>query len=180
MKKEIRKKMIRIFLLIGTLILLSQAICAQVGNTSFPDERRQREEFPLSIREMLEKRKIEERKKEYNELLQRSKEVAELGEALYTAYEKRKSLTSEEIKKLERLEKLIRKILDDLGGKSDKGEVQRLRSLDEALKFIKENTKELSSIVEKSTRFAISATAIEVSNALLETISEVRHRFGVK
>lgn len=172
--------MIKVALLVGILILLGQAICAQVGNTGFPDERRQKEEFPLSIREMLEKKRIEEEKKEYNELLQRSKEVAELGEALFNAYEKQKTLTSEEIKKLERLEKLLKKIRDELGGESDENENQQVKSLDEAFKFIKENTKELSSIVEKSTRFAVSATAIEVSNALLETISEIKRRFGAK
>ncbi len=156
------------------LLFATQNVIAQITDNFPEDRRRQREDLPLGIKETLQKRRIEQEKKEHKELLDRGHEALKLAEELSVGINRSK-LSEEEKKKLERLEKLIRKIRDRLGGDDDEEDTQKpFKSKEEALEIIKENTNKLLSILEKTSRFEVSAQAIEISNNILKIIQALQ------
>lgn len=166
--------MIRNYLLMLVLLFATQNVIAQITDNFPEDRRRQREDLPLGIKETLQKRRIEQEKKEHKELLDRGHEALKLAEELSVGINRSK-LSEEEKKKLERLEKLIRKIRDRLGGDDDEEDTQKpFKSKEEALEIIKENTNKLLSILEKTSRFEVSAQAIEISNNILKIIQALQ------
>jgi hypothetical protein len=109
------------------------------------------------------------------ENLERAREVAQLGIELRDAYASHKSLDRTEIKKLERLEKLTRKIRSEAGGSDDDESLKDMPGeMASALTRIAELSVELRKGVEKTPRLVISTTVIEHANQLLEIINFVR------
>ncbi|MCA1640193.1 MAG: hypothetical protein LC768_18035, partial [Acidobacteria bacterium] len=78
-----------------------------------------KEDLPKSIKESLAKSRIESEKKDYEELLQRSKEALKITEELEKSFSQNNQLSVEDQKKLDRLEKLAKKIRKELGGDAD-------------------------------------------------------------
>lgn len=169
------------FLLI-LFLLMAGAVGARAQQSSLPDAStpsgrpRQQEELPKTIKENLFKRQLELEKKEFEEMIQRGEEAAKLSEELDHSFEKNKNLTGEDRKKLARLEKLIKKIRDDLGGEEDREEAEKETPKDvvNALKSVRENAVNLLEALKKTSRLTISAVAIESSNTVLKLIRFIR------
>lgn len=139
----------------------------------------QREETPQNVKENLAKMCIEQQKKEYAEMLKRGDEALKLSEDLEKAFAENSSLSAEDRKKLERLEKIVKKIRSDLGGDDDGKAVQTddentPLSMGNAFQVLRENTIKLVDIMKKSTRYSVSAVAIESSNVLLKVVKFLR------
>lgn len=133
------------------------------------------EPMPKGIRETLKKNQIEQEKKEYAEMLKRGEEAAQISEELSKSFEQNQNLSAEDVKKLARLEKLVKKIRDDLGGEDDdEANADKPSSLMNALKSVQENASTLLSALKKTTRLSISAVAIETSNAVLKLVKFIR------
>ncbi|HEX8560539.1 MAG TPA: hypothetical protein VF668_20760 [Pyrinomonadaceae bacterium] len=125
--------------------------------------------------EMLRRAAIRHEEESHKELVERADEAAQLGDEILASYKKNNSLTRDDLKKLERLEKLARKIRGGVGGSDDDeqlpdppgrigGAVARLSELSGALK----------KSVLKTSRLVISAAVIERSNELIELIKHIR------
>jgi hypothetical protein len=126
-------------------------------------------------REMRARLEVERSEKLRRENLERAREVAQLGTELRDAFNNHKALERAEIKKLERLEKLTRRIRSEAGGSDDEEPLEEApHGLDVALTRIAELSVELRKGVEKTPRQVISASVIEQANQLLELISFVR------
>ncbi|HEX8369873.1 MAG TPA: hypothetical protein VF604_15110 [Pyrinomonadaceae bacterium] len=151
-------------------------ISAQVPDASGRDSRAGRpEELPKALKESIQKGRIEEEKKEYEEMIKRGEEAAKLSEELSKSFEQNHTLSTEDVKKLARLEKLVKKIRDDLGGEDDhEADANKPSSLTTALKSVQENASSLLSALKKTTRLTISAVAIESSNAVLKLVRFIR------
>ena len=136
------------------------------------------EELPKSLKESMHKSRIEEEKKEYEERIKRGEEVARLSEELSKSFEQNSALSAEDQKKLARLEKLIKKIRDDLGGEDDNeadaNNNSRPSSLTNALQSVQENASSLLTALKKTSRLTISAVAIETSNTVLKLVRFIR------
>jgi hypothetical protein len=167
--------------------LLSAAfsICVQAQMCSQDNEQKtirrtpQKEEVPQGIKENLAKMCIEQQKKEYAEMLKRGEEALKLSEDLEKAFAANNSLSAEDRKKLERLEKIVKKIRGDLGGGDDDKEVETGEdnsplSMSNAFKVLQENTVKLVDELKKATRHTISAVAIHSSNVLLKVVKFLR------
>lgn len=161
------------FLLVGTL-------CA---HAQFPDassaDGRKKEDYPDSIKETFAKQRIKSEEKEFNELIGRSEEAAKISSQIWDSYDANKKLTLDDGKKLDRLEKLIKKIRDDLGSENDNDNKEKPAesaslSYTEALKNISEMSSTLFDDLKKSGRFSISVSSIENSNKLLKLVRYVR------
>lgn len=136
-------------------------------------------DLPDPIKETLAKQRIKNEEKEYQELLQRGEEAAKLSEELNKSLENTQNLASEDIKKLERLEKLVKKIREELGAKDDGIDNEEMQNekpptLFKALNHIKEGTANLLSEIKKAGRHSISVIAIESSNSLLKLVRFIR------
>lgn len=140
------------------------------------------EELPKGIMESLAKGRIEREKKDYQELLDRGEEAAKLGEELNKSFTKNNSLNIEDRKKLERLEKLSKKIREELGGKdSDASETtseaepnEKFSSFSDAFDKLKSISAKLSGELKKTTRYSVSAIAIQSSNNILKLVRFLR------
>lgn len=132
-----------------------------------------REDVPKSVKEMLAKGRIDREKKDYDELIQRGEEVAKLSQEIEQSFAKHNKLTSDDNKKLERLEKTLKKIRSELGGDND-DEEEKPSSVVNALKTLQNYTSTLVDELKKTTRYSISATAIEASNTILSIVRFIR------
>src|SRR6267143_928223 len=69
--------------------------------------------------EMRAKRRIKLEEKQYQENLERAREADKLSIELRNSYEQKKAFTREDTKKLERLEKLTKRIRSEAGGSDE-------------------------------------------------------------
>lgn len=128
---------------------------------------------PKSFKETMEKMRIDKEKKEYKEMLDRGEEVLKLAEELEKAAEQNGKLNEQELAKVTSVEKLVKKIRTELGGddeddKDDQPTAQKSRlSRVDAIKTLRTATVALFDELKKTTRFSISAAAIQSTNAVL-------------
>lgn len=165
-----------IFVMATCLYANAQVADASTANGR-PDPNRQ--DLPDGIKETLAKQRIKSEEKEYQELVKRGEEAAKLGEELDKSLEVTQKLSAEDVKKLDRLEKLVKKIREELGGKDEDAEkdespIESPQSLLTAVKNIKQDTASLLSEIKKIGRHSISVVAIESSNALLKLVRFLR------
>ena len=149
---------------------------AQIVDTSVPGTRPRTEDLPQNIQESLAERRIEQEKKDHEELLKRGEEALKLSADLEKSFAANNKLSSDDRKKLDRLEKLVKKIRSDLGGDDadPDAEEQTPSTVQGAVKFIQENTVKLVDELKKTTRYTISAIAIQSSNLLLKAVRIIR------
>jgi hypothetical protein len=127
--------------------------------------------------EMLKRREIEVAEKEHRENLERAHEAAQLGSELRDAYAHNKSLDRAGLKKLDRLEKITRRIRSMAGGSDDKDSAVEKAppQLEAAFSRLAEVSEEMRKGVEKTPRQVVSASVIEHANELLDIIAYIRN-----
>jgi len=125
--------------------------------------------------EMRAKRDIEAADKAHKENVNRARNLVALSESLVTAYKANKQLSREDLKKLERAEKLVKKIRDDAGGsEQEEDPEERPKDLTKALDRMLELSDSLKQRVEKTPKRVVSAAVIDEANVLLELIRVLR------
>lgn len=168
----------QIVFLAGLVIAGWSCASAQLPDPVFPksaDEGKE-DDKPKSFRETLEKMRIEKDKKDHDQMVERGEEVVKISEELEKAVDQNGQLTDKEYSKLATVEKLVKKIRTELGGDDDgdndldddaaKTDAKPLTSVD-AVKFLRTDTLTLFDELKKTTRFTISASAIQASNTVL-------------
>ncbi len=179
--------------LVCCLILLASSAFTfgQSNNNNSRDDLipgREPDNQPRTVKEFLAKQRAEKAKKDHEELLKRGEEVTILAEQLETAFERNNHLTSDDLSKLESLEKLVTRIRKSLGGDDD-DETEKLDdgtavisqekpagTLKEAFQSLKETTSKLVDELKKTSRFTVSALAIQSSNSVLKIVRFLRLR----
>ena len=130
------------------------------------------DDHPKSFKETLVKLRIDKEKKEYEEMLERGEEALKLSEQLERAYDQSGRLNNDELNKLNTVEKLVKKIRNELGGDDDaddeKAVIEPPLSQEVAVKNFRTTTLKLLEELKKTTRFTVSAAAIQASNAVLK------------
>jgi hypothetical protein len=121
--------------------------------------------------EMRAKRAIKLAEKEHQDNLNRAKEICQLGQALKS----RTALDREDTKKLDRLEKLTKKIRGEAGGEDDDVQIANAPAdISSAITQIADNAEQLSKDVEKTPRQVVSASVIDRANVLLQLVRIIR------
>ncbi|HEV7396709.1 MAG TPA: hypothetical protein VGN86_09395 [Pyrinomonadaceae bacterium] len=130
--------------------------------------------------EMRAKQNLKMLENEYKETIQRAREAADLSAQLRDAIKSGHPFGKDETKKLERLEKLAKKIRDESGG-SDSDEESLINNppgkLDSALSRLADVAESLYKTLQKTPRQVISATIIENANVLLKLARLTRGLF---
>ncbi len=125
--------------------------------------------------EMRIKREIKSAEKEHKQNLERAKEVSDLGQELVASFKKNNSLDREDIRKLEKIEKLARRIRSEAGGSEDEVSIEkRPGDLVEAMNCVARVSASLNEKVQETPRQVVSATIIDKASVLLELIRIVR------
>jgi hypothetical protein len=125
--------------------------------------------------EMRSKRAVKFAQKEYEENLDRARNLSFLGTAINVSFKEKHSLSDEEFKKLEKAEKLTKGIRNAAGGSEDQAKIEKPpKDLPSALNMLEKLTGSLKLKVEKTPKHVVSASVIDEANVLLELIRMVR------
>jgi len=131
--------------------------------------------FTAIEEEMRAKRAIKFAEKEYQENLDRARDLSLLGASIVLSFKQKNELDREDVRKLEKVEKLAKRIRRAAGGSEDEVEMEKPpRDLASALDMLGELSKSLKEKVEKTPKHVISAAVIDEANVLLELIHIVR------
>ena len=126
--------------------------------------------------ELRAKRAIKIAEKEHEENLARAKEIAEIGKELKDSLKDKTVLDHDSVKKVERLEKLTKKVRGEAGGEDEDVEIpNRPSDLPTTVKEIADATESLAKNVQDTPRQVVSASVIDKANVLLELIKMVRN-----
>jgi hypothetical protein len=127
--------------------------------------------------EMMARREIKAAERDRQENLERAREAAQLGSEINNSFIKNQTLGRTELKKLERLEKLTRRIRSEAGGSDGDVTIENPpQRLESALSKLAELSEAMRKGVEKTPRQVISAFVIERTNEVLEILRYV-HSF---
>lgn len=155
------------------------ATAQEADNSKAPFPSKAEQDQPKTIRELMQKMRIEQEKKDYEEMLDRGQQAIRISEELELSFSRRSSLTRNDIEKLEVLEKLVKKIRGELGGSDDDqpdadDDDPSPNSIAEGFKSLQSLTVSLLNELKKTSRFGISAVAIKSSNAVLKVVRFLR------
>lgn len=140
---------------------------------------------PKGIKESLEKMRIAKEKKEYDEMLARGEEAVKVSTEVKNSYTQTGSLSDNDIQKVAKIEKLVKKIRDELGGDDDDNATNdptaeasepSPTNTSGAIDALKARADALYEQLKKTTRFTISTAAIVSSNALLKVAKFLKLR----
>jgi hypothetical protein len=169
MKTKVLQLVLCIFF--GSFFVISSN--AQITNQA-DNSRGKEEEKSDSLKETMAKWKLKAEKKDYEELLKRGDEAEKLVIELTDTYKKNKQLTKEDAPKLDKLEKLVKKIRSEVGAEDDGEEEDKPKDLVDAIKLLSENTANLVKELKKTTRHSISVVLVETSNTMLKLVKFIR------
>jgi hypothetical protein len=163
-------------LLAAFIALQTAGASAQIPGADEPNTQGQRSrDFGAPEAEMLRRAEIRREEETHKEMVGRAGEAAQLGDELLASYKKNNSLTRDDVKRLERLEKLARKIRSGAGGSDDEdGLSDPPVKVEGAVARLAKLTGDLKESVSKSSRLVISANVIERSNEMIELIRHIR------
>lgn len=133
-----------------------------------------REELPKSIKENLKKHQIKRDQKKFEDMLKDGEEAVKLSEELELSLNQNNRFVQDDIKKLERLEKLVKNIRQELGGADDKEEEKSSLDFQNAVLSLKDKVVDLFEELKKMSRHSISAAAIQSSNSILKLVRFLR------
>lgn len=161
-------------LLVSLLVLCPISSYAQGADQRTGFERNDAlENLPRGARESQIKLQIEQSKKDYEEMIERGKEVRRLAERLARSFAQNGRFSEDDQAALEAVERNAKKIRSELGGSDDDEKIEDLlqagdkASFADAVGTLKDAALNLADELTKTTRFSISATAIQSSNAVL-------------
>ncbi len=164
------------------LLVLWQCASAQFEQEKDPKRPLLQTEDPcqktgdLLMDELRVKACIKQQQKEYRELLDNGEEAVKLSSEVEKAFDKAASLATEDQKKLERLEKLFKKIRNSLGGEEDDvaAEEDKPLTVKAAISRLRDKASSLLDELKKTTRYSISVIAIQSSNIVIRLVKYIR------
>ena len=126
--------------------------------------------------ELRAKRAIKMAEKDHEDNLKRAKEIEQIGKELNDSLKDKAVLDRDSLKRVERLEKLTKKIRGEAGGEDEEVEIpNRPSDLSATVKQIAEESELLSKNVQDTPRQVVSASVICKANVLLELIKMARN-----
>jgi hypothetical protein len=175
-------RLLRAAAICSALLLSSAAAFAQSRNPMpqpTPEEKLGPGQIDFSSRvdEMRRILLLKAEKKAYHENLARAKEAEQLATDLKDSYEAKDAFTPEDQKKLERLEKLTKRIRNEAGGSDSENEQKELPStLKSAVSSLADMAEGLCKEVRKTPRRVLSVNIIGRANKLIGVIQFVREK----
>ena len=177
------QKPVILFSLVLAFLLCADSVAAQTQGEALPSRPvssaspKRDDEVPLSSleEELNAKRAIKLAEKEHQENLDRAREIGQLGKELRDSLKNKTSIDRECLKRVERLEKLTKKVRGEAGGKDEEVNIaNRPTDVASATMQIAEVSESLSKDVQNTPRQVVSASVIGRANVLLELIKMLR------
>jgi hypothetical protein len=125
--------------------------------------------------ELRAKHAIKMAEKEHQENLDRAQEIAQIGKELQESLKNQSNIDRDYLKKIDRLEKLTKKVRGEAGGEDEEVEIaNRPSDLASTVCKVAEGAQSLSKNVRKTPRQVVSASVIDDANVLLQLIKLLR------
>jgi SepF-like predicted cell division protein (DUF552 family) len=125
--------------------------------------------------ELKAKQAIKLAEREHEENLGRAREIGEIGKALHADLKNNATLDREFLKKIERLEKLTKKVRGDAGGEDEEVKItNRPSDVSSAITQVADLSEKFSKDVQNTPRQVVSFSVINSANVLLELIKVLR------
>ena len=125
--------------------------------------------------EIRAKRMIKLAEKEHEENLKRAREICQIGQDLKASLANASAAYKPDPKKVDRLEKLTKKIRGEAGGEDDDSQIVNAPpDLNAAVTQIADTADQLSKDVQKTPRQVVSAAVIDRANVLLRLVEILR------
>jgi hypothetical protein len=165
------------------LCIFAISLSAQDAGQRSADGRIEGPDQPKTMQEMMKKMQIDQAKKEYEEMLDRGQQALKISQEVEKDFSAKNQLSRSDIEKLDSLEKLVKKIRGELGGgdgddsdaDADGTKVEPVpNNPADAVKALGTFTSKLVDELQKTSRFGISAIAIESSNAVIKVVRFLR------
>ena len=137
------------------------------------------EDQPQTIQETLIKMRIDKDKKDHEQMVTRGEEALKIAEQIEKDYDAKGQLSADDLSKIANVEKLVKKIRTELGG-ADDGENQedpnepRISTRSDAVRSLRQTAEAMFNELKKNTRFSISLSAIQTTNAMLRLAKFLR------
>jgi len=154
------------------------------SNTPLPDATKGRDndddisnEYGSPLNEMRMKMRLKDERKKYDENVARAREVSELAAQLRQIYDARKTFDTEDGKRLERLEKLTKRIRNEAGGSdtdTDLDPKESSSALEEVIDKVADLAGDLKKLVENTPRQVVNAAVINQANKIIGLVQRVR------
>jgi hypothetical protein len=170
--------------MLKTLLIVSAIFFALAGNalaqSDAQDNRpgessRKRDDLGKPAEEIMLRAEIRHEEESHKEMVERAGEAAQIGDEILSSYKKNNALGGDDLKKLERLDKLAHKIRSGAGGSEDVELEDPPGQLEAAIKRLADTSDLLNKSVQKTSRLVISAAVIKHSNELIELIKSIRN-----
>lgn len=169
------------FAAVITIFLTVAAAFAQTASQktqTLPGQKEDNTPLTTFEEEIRAKRMIKMAEKDHQENLDRAKEIQQIGKELKEGLQGKSALDRDTLKKIERLEKLTKKVRGEAGGESeDLSILNPPKDLSDAGCQIGEKAETLSKDVQNTPRQVVSASVISSANILLELI-RIARTFG--
>jgi hypothetical protein len=173
------------FILLGCVLLVFSASLAAAQSQPDTTPRPPRPQSPLPDPdnpklgsfedEIRAKRAIKLAEQDHEEHLNRARQILTLAKELQTNLKDKTTIDHDSLKKIERLEKLTKKIRNEAGGDDEEVKiVDRPTNITGAVDQIAETAESLSKTVHDTPRQVVSASMISTANVLLELIKLLR------
>lgn len=167
-----RTKFFKIFILV--LLTLFSIILVSAQSEQDKNDSIKKMDLPEGLQETLAKRKLKAEEKEFQELIKSGEDAVKLSEELSKSFAENQKLSAEDKKKLEKLEKIVKKIRQELGAEEDKEIVETPTTISNAFDNIKDKSANLLEELKKRTKFSISVVAVESSNTIWRLVKFLR------
>lgn len=159
------------------IALCVSAAAAQTERCPYIENPAHREPLSPQVKERMIELCIQDTKKDFEELVARTEQLAKLTDEIRTSFEEKKQLSSGDREKLAEAEKLLDKIRDELRADDDGDDDEKRKkpeSVIEAIEMLSDSTAKLVDEIKKTTRHSISAVAIQSSNTVLKLVKWLR------
>lgn len=165
----------RSVIFVSLFLAATCAVFAQTDASGNDMYGREKEDPPRTFQEMMLRQRLKKEKKDYEDLVKRGEEAARLTGKLEDSFATKNTFSSQDRATIDSLEKVVLKIRDELGGNDDddpdsKDQIQRPSNLKEALNLLQNTTTKLVDEIKRSSRFTVSAVAIQSSNTVIKIV----------
>lgn len=166
------RKVLTIALSAVLTALFSISASAQVEQCPYIENPAHRDPISPQVKERMIELCIEDNKRDFERLVKRTEQLAQLTDEIRTSFEENKQLSKADREKLSEAKALLDKIRGELRADDDDDEEENPRpeSVVDAIEKLSESSARLLDEIKKTTRHTISAVAIQSSNTVLKLV----------
>lgn len=133
-------------------------------------------QHPNPADEMRYRAAVKHEEEEHREVVERAEEIGEISGELLKRFEAQQNLGRDDLKSLERIEKLARKIRGNAGGSDGEPALESPpAALGAAVERLTELSGQLADGVKKTSRMVVSAKVIQRSNEVIQVVKIIKN-----